>query len=488
MRPSVNRTAQDLSPSPHHGFSPSPREAGRGSGRGVPALVVALVLSAAPATAYANGAFPDSENILTPADRPQEIILVTNFGLVTSADNGKTWLWSCEQDGNALGMLYQLTPLPRNRLFAVSNQNVVYSDDGSCGWRVGGGAVAGQSITDAYLDPVTGTRMMAIGVASQVYSLFQSTDSGATFAPALYTAPTGQNLSGVEIARSNGNIVYLAARTTDGAPLLGRSTDGGAHFTFQDLTVDIGSGLLRIIAIDPDDPNRVLFRFLGSSDQSIAVTTDGGKTMTKPVTINGDFNSFTRLPTGTILVGAKVEFLTAPGLFRSHDKGSSFEMVANPPNVRALSQRNGLVYAATDNFGDGYAIGTSSDEGTTWQGLMSYSDVLAINPCIKAQCQDSCSVQVGLSLWTADVCSADAPTSTGTAGSGGTTGAAGQGGGGAGGISGTGAGGTTPPARKSGCSVAGEAGMGAVPNSIFLLLAVAGCRRGRGARRRGGSC
>jgi hypothetical protein len=119
---------------------------------------------------------------------------------------------------------------------------------------------------------------------------------------------------------------------------------------------------------------------------------------------------------------------------------------------------------------------------------MSYSDVLAINPCIKAQCQDSCSVQVGLSLWTADVCSADAPTSTGTAGSGGTTGAAGQGGGGAGGISGTGAGGTTPPARKSGCSVAGEAGMGAVPNSIFLLLAVAGCRRGRGARRRGGSC
>src|SRR4029079_2426851 len=153
--------------------------------------VVALVLSAAPAAAYANGAFPDSENILTPADRPQEIILVTNFGLVTSADNGKTWLWSCEQDGNALGMLYQLTPLPRNRLFAVSNHNVVYADDGSCGWRVGGGAVAGQSITDAYLDPVTGTRMMAIGVASQVYSLFQSTDSGATFAPALYTAPTG---------------------------------------------------------------------------------------------------------------------------------------------------------------------------------------------------------------------------------------------------------------------------------------------------------
>jgi hypothetical protein len=391
-------------------------------------------------------------------------------------------------------MLYQLTPLPRSRLFAVANQNVVFSDDGSCGWRVGGGAVAGQSITDVYLDPVSGTRLMAIGVASQVYSLFQSTDTGATFAPALYQAPTGQNMSGVEIARSDGNIVYLAMRTTAGAPLLGRSTDGGAHFTVKDLTADLGSGLLRIVAIDPDDPNRVLFRFLGANDQSIALTTDGGMTMTKPVTINGLFNSFTRLPNGTLLVGAKVQFLTAPGLFRSHDKGSSFEMVANPPNVRALSQRNGLVYAATDNFGDGYAIGTSSDEGTTWQGLMSYSDVKAINPCIKAQCQDSCAVQVCLSLWTADVCSADVPTSTGTAGSGGATGGAGRGGGGGGaggggaaGSSGSGGtGGSQLPVKKGGCSVAGgravgRSANGSIATPLILLAMLLRRRRCRAA-------
>jgi hypothetical protein len=153
-------------------------------------------------------------------------------------------------------------------------------------------------------------------------------------------------------------------------------------------------------------------------------------------------------------------------------------MVANPPNVRALSQRNGLVYAATDNFGDGYAIGTSSDEGTTWRGLMAYSDVKAINPCIKAQCQDSCGVQVGLSLWPAEVCSADAPTSTGTAGSGGTTGSAGQGGIGAGGSSGTGgAGGTTPPAKKSGCSVVGASDSTALLLSLPLILLAAAMRR-----------
>ena len=127
MRPSAD--------GPLRHSSPSPREAGRGWGRGAAlaaALAIGLALGA-PRAARANGAFPEAENILTPADRPQEIVLVTNFGLVTSTDGGTTWLWSCEQDGNMLGMLYQLTPLPRNRLFAIANQKLAFSDDRSCG-------------------------------------------------------------------------------------------------------------------------------------------------------------------------------------------------------------------------------------------------------------------------------------------------------------------------------------------------------------------
>ena len=150
-------------------------------------------------------------------------------------------------------------------------------------------------------------------------------------------------------------------------------------------------------------------RFLGTDNQSLALTVDGGTSATKPVTINGDFNSFTRLPSGTILVGGVVEYSTRPGLFRSHDRGTTFEMVANPPAIRALSQRGGKVYGAADNFGDGYALGTSTDEGTTWQALMTYADVKAINPCLKAYCQTTCEAEVMVSLWTEDVCTADAP-------------------------------------------------------------------------------
>jgi len=447
--------------------------------RWVEALAVLALM--APSPARANGAFPDSESILTPGDRPQEILLVTNFGLITTTDAGKTWLWSCEQDGNALGAFYQLTPLPRNRLFTVANQKLAFSDDGSCGWQTAGGAVVGQSITDAYLDPAGGTRVLAIGVANQIYSLFSSTDGGVTFGPALISGTSGQTMTGVEIARSDPNVIYLAIHASDGAPLLARSGDGGAHFTIHDLSADLGPGLVRIIAVDPGDPNRVLLSFLGANDQSIALTVDGGASVTKPVTINGNFTAYTRLPGGTILIAAMVEYSTAPGLFRSHDGGSTFEMVARPPAIRALSQRAGVVYAAADNFGDGYAIGTSADEGTTWQGLITYADVKAIDPCLKAACQAVCDNEVSMSVWAADVCSADAPP-------GATGGAGGQAGGGTPGMAGAGGpagghGGGAQPASHDGCAVAGAARNGS--GRLFSsLLVFCGCLGARFRRRR----
>ena len=116
-----------------------------GGRRGAPAVLAgALGLAVAmagvaPRDARANGAFPDSQSVLTPSARPNEISLVTNFGVVASHDGGHTWLWSCEQDTNALGYLYQYNAAPQNRLFAVANQNLVFSDDATCGWSIAQG-------------------------------------------------------------------------------------------------------------------------------------------------------------------------------------------------------------------------------------------------------------------------------------------------------------------------------------------------------------
>ena len=138
-----------------------------------------------------------------------------------------------------------------------------------------------------------------------------------------------------------------------------------------------------------------------------------------------------------------------PGLYRSRNRGESFERLPTPPSIRALSQRDGVVYAATDNFGDGYAAGTSADEGDTWQPLLRYEQVRAIIPCLMSRCQVTCQTEVDLGLWPQEVCAATVPTMMGAAGSSGSSGTGGAGG----------RGGTGGPYRPSdgNCSVPSSA-------------------------------
>jgi hypothetical protein len=438
-------------------------------------LAVAALVLAAPAIARANGAFPDAQSVLTPADRPGQIMLVTNFGVIMSADAGATWLWSCETDGNAYGMLYQLAPPPSRRLFVVANQALAFSDDGTCSWGTAGGALTGQGVTDAFVDPGNGNRVLAVGLTSSIYSVYESAVGGMSFAPALYTAPANTAINSVEIARSDPMTVYLAMTSPTTAPLLARSRDGGAHFEVHDLEASLGRGLLRIIAIDPEDPDRVLLRFNAANDQAIALTTDGGMTATRPVVVNGNFTSFVRTPSGTLLVGGMVDFAVVPAIYRSRDRGASFERLPTSPSVRALSQRDGVVYAATDNFNDGYALGTSTDEGDSWQPLLRYDQVRAIIPCLKSRCQATCQTEVDLGLWPLEVCSADAP---------GTTGAGGMGGGGptgTGGSGGAGGAGNRPsPPSDGGCAIARGAGSDHLLVYLLALVMITSrrCRRG----------
>jgi MYXO-CTERM domain-containing protein len=157
----------------------------------------------------------------------------------------------------------------------------------------------------------------------------------------------------------------------------------------------------------------VLLRLIGTEGQAIGLTRDGGATMTKTLEIAGSLTSYVQLPSGARLVGAMVDSNTTPALFRSRDGAATFEPVPAPPKIRALAQRGGVVYAATDNFGDGYALGASTDEGTTWAKVMSYDQIQAIIPCLRGDAQCQAAGQGTMSpgmIWEASVCSADPST------------------------------------------------------------------------------
>src|SRR3954467_1678548 len=122
----------------------------RRASTGAAVLIAALML---PRGAAADGAFPDSRTVLAPADRPHELLLATNFGVVSSEDDGQTWTWSCEQEANSFGLFYQLGAPPMHRLFTAAGGHLAFSDDGSCTWAVAGGAAASREVVDAFADP-----------------------------------------------------------------------------------------------------------------------------------------------------------------------------------------------------------------------------------------------------------------------------------------------------------------------------------------------
>ena len=391
--------------------------------------------------ARGNGAFPDSLGILLRQTRPDQIILATNFGLVSSDDAGKTWLWSCEQAASFNAALYQLAPAPMERIFAVAQFGFIFSDDDSCTWTTGGGSLSSLVASDAFVDPINVGRVWAIagpvgsGSPGTGTGVYRSDDAGVTFGPSLFDYKLSGGLLGIESARGDPDVIYVASFENracaggddggdagggdagddeDGAsdapplcavPRLMRSDDGGAQWTDPvDLEPVLGQGKIRIIAIDPDQPRRLFLRFApsdGSGDRLI-ISDDGGATVQEAFRLMGQMTAFLRRADGTILVAGMKDNM--PEGFRSADNGASFAPWIESPTLRALAERDGRIYGAADFIKDGYALGVSTDGGATFAPVMTFAQVNGIRPCLKATCLTECEFKAGIMLWPPETC------------------------------------------------------------------------------------
>ncbi len=348
------------------------------------ALVCAVALVAALATdARGDGAFPDSMALFAPADRPHELVLGTNFGLVLTDDDGATWHLVCEPAIATFVSMYQMTAPPDDALFAETPYGLAWSRDGGCTFTFATGALAGAVVGDAFPDPTDASRAFALAVPmgdggggpAGAPALFQSSDGGRSFgASALFTAPAGVTLAGVENARAAPSTVYLSGYSFPPlATFLARST--GGPFATVDITAAVG-GVPRIAAVDPVDPMTVYLRVEGATSDALAITHDGGPDAAVALTLAGKMGAFLRRASGTILVGAP----DGPS-FRSTDGGKNFAMWPNAPHLRALAERDGVLFAAADDQRDGYAVASSTDEGATWTPRLRLRDIAGPLQC-----------------------------------------------------------------------------------------------------------
>ena len=362
--------------------------------------------------ARADGAFPDSLQILLPADRPNEIGLATNFGVILSEDTGRTWQWVCEVEELQYAILYQVGPPPLNRFFAASIHGVVWSDDLACTWNVAGGLFAGAVGRDVFPDPSNPDHVLAIALPIQGQAVFESTNGGLTFDSVLHQAGSQETPVGVEVAASDPRTIYVVGYFGPGVrPYLKRTSDGGATWETVDLQQVVGSNPVRIIAVDRSNPRRIYLRVQAAAYEELAISDDGGTTLVRPVRIMGQLGGFAVLPSGTIVVGgvANVGTMKTGAAFRSRDGGLTFEPWPNPPRVRALAHRDGMLFVAGDNFNDGFALAVSTDEGTTLTPILRYEDVSAVKSCVRAACGTACDYEVSIGVWPSSVCDAAAP-------------------------------------------------------------------------------
>jgi hypothetical protein len=367
------------------------------------ALLALLAVFSPARPARADGGLPQSYGILLAADRPAEVALATNFGLLISEDAGQSWLWTCEQGATAMGYQYGLGPAPADRLYALSpTEGLSLSDDGSCSWQRAGGALDAAVASDYFVDRNDAHRVLAVaagrgtdgGVLPQ--SVYLSSDGGTTFGTtALYTAPAMTNVVGIEIARSDPSVVYIAMYAYSNAlgfhPTLLRSGDGGASWTPRDVEAGVGAHEFRILAVDPDDPDLLYLRVISAGQEILAVTRDAGATFSTPLQVpNGTLSAFARLASGTVL-----------------DAGATFQpwVLCPQPHLLGLAERDRVLYLAGRESSDGWALATSTDDGATITPLSSYEEVRGVKVCQPApDCQLACAMAGAQGIWTNDVC------------------------------------------------------------------------------------
>jgi hypothetical protein len=383
-------------------------------------LTIATIITLVCARAHANGAFPDSDQVLTPTVAPHRVLLGTNFGLVISEDDGMTWHLACEQ---AMVPASTMQPCVRlysdnasaDTLFAVTTQGLAVLTQGACANQLAQGPFLDVGVSDAFADPSDPTHVFAIALASssaggQVTGLYESKDTGAHFGDPLLQAPSGVFLSGVEVSRSDPMTVYLTTygtATPPAPPTLHRSSDRGASFMSFDLSATLGMQRIRLASVDPANPQRVFLRTSnkdasGLNVDSLAITEDGGMTVRVPLTLPSNYymTAFLLRADGTMLVtglqpnpngmsGAcgAVDFTGSVGsvAYQSTDGGHTFTPWATAPHVRALAERNGTLYVAANNFADGYAVATSTDGGATFSPILHYNQIGGVLSCPSVQ-------------------------------------------------------------------------------------------------------
>ncbi|WP_437979176.1 hypothetical protein WMF11_25015 [Sorangium sp. So ce295] len=354
------------------------------SGRKIVAAALAAAALAIPAPASANGRFPAAGLIAVDPSDPSHVIVRATYGVLSTRDAGQTWSWMCEA---AVGYGGYEDPmiaiLADGTLIAGLFDGLSASRDDGCGWSFAGGGLADRYVIDLSAeraDPSKAVLVTSTGIGSGQFltQLWESSDNGGTWAQAGVDLPQEFLALTVDVAPSEPSRVVVSGRF--GAPgypgALLRTLDRGQTWERFDIPGSDDKHLPYLSAIDPSDADVLYVRLDGEPTDSLLVSKDGGATFMPVFDGQGSLSGFALSPDGaTVLVGGEQD-----GVWRGPTSTLTFEKVSSL-GVRCMTWVDAGVFACADEFADGFTVGVSQDEGSSFAPMMHLSSLCGPLEC-----------------------------------------------------------------------------------------------------------
>lgn len=362
------------------------------------ALLCCALAAAIPSIARAHGREPSVGLLTFDRSDPEHMVMRSTWALIESYDGGASWFGRC-----AVAVGYERTTedppvviASDGSIMAGIFNGLVRSDPTSCDFTPS----PDEDVDNLYLiDLIDGPDgvQVSYGVTSpgdQANTIVRSGDDGATWT-VLGTPNVEALLERVRVAPSDPSRVYVSGAIPGRGgmarrALFFRSDDDGRNYTETEIALEGEERNVHVLAVDPSNPDRVLVRVVrlvtDTVPERLLLSEDGGaswETAASLLEITGLVFSDD---------GSQVWVGGWDGAFLRSDVGGAvgtFEPVAGQEElrVRCLSYRPGAtpgtgeLWVCADELRYDYALGRSTDGGSTIEHVWGFLDVRVDTNC-----------------------------------------------------------------------------------------------------------
>lgn len=346
-------------------------------------LLLLLATAVAPAAARANGRFPQAQHLIGgPGAASGHLALRTTFGVITSADRGRSWRYLCEDVLGVSGRTIWDAPIALAAdatLFVGLPDGLSRVTDGCSTVRV---PEIAQSFTADLTTTGDGSTLYWLGSdGPSTNRVHASTDGGRTFA-ARGSVREGVLLETIEASDLMPGRVYVTGVQLEPRRFfLYRSDDGARSFR----EIPIGTPGMRgayLAGLDPRSADGVWIRAPLAPDEkgvegtALLHSRDAGERFEIVAQTRGPMLGFAiSRADSSVWYGGPDD-----GLWRSDNGGADFDRIGALP-VSCLRWHDGALYACASYQRTGWAVGRSMDRGLRFDPLLRFEDLAGPPVC-----------------------------------------------------------------------------------------------------------